>query len=429
MGKEEKKRYRQILSVAEFLAEISPEPIKNSDQICRLLDEAVAVNVPLRLRNQDYGEIDAIKAKEIYANLNERDKQEILKKVNKEIYKNIRDYNAGDAIEDRLDKYGKSKDIEVEIVEFVEYNKNSIGIKAQIGGNMYLFNFDGNIEELEEYLKELVDVEASDKIKCPFCGTEYIRSAVTQYVEQCVCGAVVVTERDRDARGIMSHESSKLWEAGCQALRIPKPKNLEYIFIDEYFTNVKYAGHGTTTFRTWFYKTPWEKDPAFEERAKRGIVVTRRENDRNTLENYGEYRGYPVRVDVYFPESGRKIDNAEIFIDLGFHGFPDITELDICHECQECTLNYNGDIFGVLFDRLVNLFNLLDIPGSPMPDGGYDALIGIDITLGGIIDGDFSRLDEVINHFEDISQEYKKFVEETARKCPKLRKNGGSSNG
>ncbi|HDL14566.1 MAG TPA: hypothetical protein ENH28_00155 [Euryarchaeota archaeon] len=417
------------MSVAEFLAEISPEPIENSDQICRLLDEAVAVNVPLRLRNQDYGEIDAIKAKEIYASLNERDKQEILKKVNKEIYKNIGGYNAGDAIEDRLDKYGKSKDIEVEIVDFVEYNKNSIGIKVYIGGNMYLFNFDGNIEELEEYLKELVDVEASDKIKCPFCGTEYVRSALTRYVEQCVCGAVVVTERARDAKGIVSHESSKLWEAGCQALRIPKPKNWEFIFIDEYFTNVRYAGHGTTTFRTWFCKTPWEKDPAFEERAKRGIVVTRRENDRETLENYGEYRGYPVRVDVYLPLIGRKIDNAGILVDLGFHGFPDITKLDVCNECQECTLYYDDDICGVLFDRFNNLFQLLGIPATPMPDGGYDALIETDITLGGIIEGDFSSLDKVIDHFEDILQEYKKIVEEIARKCPELRKNGGSLHG
>lgn len=426
MGKEEKKRYLQILSVVEFLVEISQEPIKNSDQIFMLLDEAIAVNVPLRLENQDYGEIDAIKAKEIYVNLNERDKHNILKKINKEIYKKIRDYNAGEVLEYRLDKYGRSKDIEVEIVDFEESNKDSIGIKVHIGGNMYLFNFDGNIEELEEYLEELVDVEASDKIKCPFCGTEYVRSAVTRYVEQCACGAVVVAERERYAGGIMSHESSKLWEAGCQALRISKPKNLEFIFIDEYFTNIKYAGHGTTTFRTWFYKTPWEKDPTFEERAKRGIVVTRREKNRNTMENYGEYRGYPVRVDVYYPESGITIDNTDIFIDLGFHGFSDITELDICDECQECTLNYNGDIFGVLFDRLVGLFTLLDIPASPMPDGGYDALIQTDITLGGIIDGDFSSLDEVINHVEDISQEYKTFVEETAKKCPKLRKNGGS---
>lgn len=81
--------------------------------------------------------------------------KENIKKLEKEYIKMICDYF--------------NDNIYVELIEFVLYNINLFGIKIRIYEDMYLFEYNGTIDELIEDLDKNVKMKDDDFGECPFC--------------------------------------------------------------------------------------------------------------------------------------------------------------------------------------------------------------------------------------------------------------------
>ena len=147
---------------------------------------------------------------------------------------------------DILTKKFPEEDIDLD--EFVLWDKNNYGIKIYMCGEAYLFDFEGTINELAEGLIEEIEAHLDDKVACPYCEYEQprhhwkIRSKHPQDPrrgDDCPCGAITFRERSKpsDIRkqmkelGAIEAKSSddewSLWfyKEGTEPINPPKPES------------------------------------------------------------------------------------------------------------------------------------------------------------------------------------------------------------
>lgn len=198
--------------------------------------------------------------------LNDGEIKLCIKKINKEFFKDRNNSSRADELEEYLNEIGLPYGIQSDIIELdvrkFHGSDKYFGIKIQIGANVYLFEFTGTDDEFREILKDEVDAQIKDIIKCPFCKTQYIRALIIEKsvcddIHECQCGARIIIEDHYyfDGNEKYSHEYEDLWKEACEHTGI---RRLKSKYIDEVFGNIKYMGRGASNSRMWFLLYPWE---------------------------------------------------------------------------------------------------------------------------------------------------------------------------
>jgi len=121
--------------------------------------------------------------------LTEEEKRSLLQNVNARIDKKTTDYDLGVELEKYLNDIGLKYGIDCTVDEFERVGKDYFGIKIFIGERGILGWFDGTLEELKAALVEELELEAMDKVTCPFCGRKIVRYVAMNKLKNCDCGA------------------------------------------------------------------------------------------------------------------------------------------------------------------------------------------------------------------------------------------------
>ncbi|MHA1865943.1 MAG: hypothetical protein ACTSVB_04975 [Candidatus Heimdallarchaeaceae archaeon] len=182
-----------------------------------------------------------------------------LNQLRKLSYKKEKEWQMAKQLEYQLNKKGESYGIKTCIIDFARWAKNVYGVKIEIGTNVYLFDFEGTLEELKETLEKEIELIGQDIIECPFCKKSYQRQFIIDN-PKCSCGTEFITESifymgERN----VSFEIKDLWDEACQQTKLKKPKDWSHRHIDDYFENIYYLGKGTVGSRMWALKRPWVK--------------------------------------------------------------------------------------------------------------------------------------------------------------------------
>lgn len=254
-----RERKKLINAASEFIVAFCPGEYKSREELLSALEELKKSRVGMVLEYWDGGRFRGVGVEEVVKFISEASDatvKEVLERVNKKVKKEEYEWEVARQLEERLNK-DAPPGLEIEIHDLTQLMKDYWGIKVTVGANTYLFEFEGSIDELAKALLELRKEQEKDYVTCPFCGAKYLRAFAMEYLKECSCGARVVVETARDCTGL-SPELESLWEEGCSALGIPLPENWYRIHIDDFFANVKYAGKGTTSWRMWFVKKPWQ---------------------------------------------------------------------------------------------------------------------------------------------------------------------------
>lgn len=142
--------------------------------------------------------------------LTEEEKISLLKSVNARIEKNTTDYARGTELEKYLNDIGLKYGIDCTVDEFERVSKNYFGIKIFIGGRDILGWFDGTLEELKAALVKELELEAMDKVTCPFCGKKIVRYVAMNKLKYCDCGAKIEIANYSVTEGNVTHMKSDI---------------------------------------------------------------------------------------------------------------------------------------------------------------------------------------------------------------------------
>ncbi|MEG9194752.1 MAG: hypothetical protein V6S10_05460 [Candidatus Methanoglobus sp.] len=249
-----RKRKRMINTVVDFITDLCPKEFNSREELLSALEEIEKSGFQVSYSSEE--EVDLYDVIDFISNASEETVREILRKVNRNLRKMEDEWEIAKQLEERLNK-DAPVGLETEIHSFTRFERNFWGIKVTVGVNTYLFWFEGTLEELAEVLLEERKKQEKDVVKCPFCGEAHLRAYAMKYLDRCSCGARIVHETARDTSG-WSPELEMLWHEGCSTLGIPVPMEWRRVHIDKFFENVKYAGKGTTGWRMWFVKEPWQ---------------------------------------------------------------------------------------------------------------------------------------------------------------------------
>jgi hypothetical protein len=254
-----RERKMLINAASEFIVAFCPREYKSREDLLSALEELKKSEVSMVIEHWDGGRFREVGVKEVAKFISEASDEtvkEVLERVNKKVKKEEYEWKVAKQLEERLNK-DAPPGLEIEIHDLTQLMKGYWGIKVTVGANTHLFEFEGSIDELAEVLLELRKEQEKDYVMCPFCRAKYLRAFAMKYLKECSCSARVVVETAHDCTGL-SPELERLWEEGCSALGIPLPEDWYRIHIDDFFANVKYAGKGTTSWRMWFVKKPWQ---------------------------------------------------------------------------------------------------------------------------------------------------------------------------
>lgn len=80
---------------------------------------------------------------------------------------------------------------DIMLIDFAVYSKNYFGIKVQVLDNVYLFDFDGTVNELAKELIYDYKTLSKHKIYCPYCKEEI---KTHEYETSCKCGINIMYE-------------------------------------------------------------------------------------------------------------------------------------------------------------------------------------------------------------------------------------------
>ncbi len=251
------KRKRMINTVVDFITDLCPKEFNSREELLSALKELEKSEFQVSYFGHSLDEkVDLHDVIDFISNASEETVREILRKVNKNLRKMNEEWEIAKQLEERLNK-DAPVGLETEIHGFTRFERDFWGIKVTVGANTYLFWFEGTLDELAEVLLEERRKQEKDIVKCPFCGEPHLRAYAMKYLDRCSCGARIVRETMRDTTG-WSRELEMLWHEGCSTLGIPVPMEWREIHIDKFFENVKYVGKGTTNWRMWFVKEPWQ---------------------------------------------------------------------------------------------------------------------------------------------------------------------------
>jgi len=135
-------------------------------------------------------DIDKESIIKIMKTFTEQEKESILRNVNARIAKRDDDY-----------RLGNEYDIDCYIDDFECINKHFFSIKIFIGDRLILTFFNGTFLELREALVKEIELEAEDKVTCPFCGRDIVRYVAMNVIKNCDCGAKIVVSNYGVTRG------------------------------------------------------------------------------------------------------------------------------------------------------------------------------------------------------------------------------------
>ncbi len=135
----------------------------------------------------------------------EQEKASILDDVNARIDKRDEDYKLGNELEKYLNDFGDKYGIDCYIDEFERVNKHCFLIKIYIGNRGILTSFNGTFLELRAALVKEIELEAGDKVTCPFCGRKIIRYVAMNVIKNCYCGAKIVVSNYRVTKGNVTY--------------------------------------------------------------------------------------------------------------------------------------------------------------------------------------------------------------------------------
>jgi hypothetical protein len=145
------------------------------------------------------------------------------------------------------------KDFDIDIIELVKHNKNCFGIKVQILDQVYLFTFEGTLNELSKNLINEYNELSKHKIFCPYCNEEI---KPHEFESLCKCGINIIHEvskpneisylvEESGGKEAIKHNGWKVWFLDDKSM-----KKFEYIKtntkkyfnkkFDEYIKNNKY---------------------------------------------------------------------------------------------------------------------------------------------------------------------------------------------
>lgn len=131
----------------------------------------------------------------------EEEKISILHDVNEKIAKRDKDYELGNELEKYLKDIGEKYGIDCYIDDFECVNKHYYLIKVIIGNRGILTDFNGTFLELRSALAKEIELEAGDKVTCPYCGRKIIRFVAMNIIKKCDCGARIVVSNYSVTKG------------------------------------------------------------------------------------------------------------------------------------------------------------------------------------------------------------------------------------
>jgi len=149
--------------------------------------------------------IDNESVKGFIETLTEEEKRSLLRSVNRRIDVKTTDYARGTELEKYLNDIGLKYGIDCTVDEFERVGKDYFGIKIFIGDRGILDWFDGTIEELKAALVEELELEAKDKVTCPFCGRKIVRYVAMNKLKYCDCGAKIEIANYSVNKGNVTH--------------------------------------------------------------------------------------------------------------------------------------------------------------------------------------------------------------------------------
>ena len=137
------------------------------------------------------------------------EKESLLQNVNARISKKDAYYKLGEELEKYLSDAGLEYGIDYTVADFECINKNFFWFKVYIGDRRILDSFEGTLEELKETLLKELELEARNKVTCPFCGRKIVRYVAMNKLKNCECGARIEITNYTEARGSTIHMKRK----------------------------------------------------------------------------------------------------------------------------------------------------------------------------------------------------------------------------
>ncbi|MCL4453286.1 MAG: hypothetical protein M1317_04195 [Candidatus Thermoplasmatota archaeon] len=137
----------------------------------------------------------------IMKTLTEQEKSDVLRDVNARIDKRDADNKLGNELEKYLKDIGGKYGIDCYIDEFECVNKHYYLIKVYIGNRGILSDFNGTFLELRDALAKEIELEAEDKVTCPYCGRKIVRFVAMNVIKNCECGARIVVSNYSVTKG------------------------------------------------------------------------------------------------------------------------------------------------------------------------------------------------------------------------------------
>ena len=132
--------------------------------------------------------IDRENIVEMMKALTEKEKSEIVTNVNARIDQGDADNKLGNELEKYLKDIGGKYGIDCYIDEFECVNKHYYLIKVYIGDRGILSDFNGTFLELRDALAKEIELEAGDKVTCPYCKRQIVRYVAMSVIKNCECG-------------------------------------------------------------------------------------------------------------------------------------------------------------------------------------------------------------------------------------------------
>ena len=167
-----------------------------------------------------------------------------------------------------LDKFqAKYPDEFINLIEFISFHNDNYGIKIHFGGQTYLFDFSGTIDELVDAMSEEMELHLGDMVHCPYCNQEKSRHHWHDRTI-CDCGAEIVMDTSKEHKTTDKNRSK--WVGDAEEL-IGRSKQY------------KSVGKSSSGYGMWFKKP----DPNF---TLNGTL----ENRKHNFANYLRYRQLKV---------------------------------------------------------------------------------------------------------------------------------------
>ncbi|MBS7617915.1 hypothetical protein KEJ25_04820, partial [Candidatus Bathyarchaeota archaeon] len=182
-----RRRREMIKAVSDFIAERCMRTVTDRQSILQALEELKGPpDITVFYVCDEWVSLDLERVKKFIAEASEATISEIVERVNKRVSQMEREAELAKQLEERLNQ-GAPPGVDSEVIELSHPAKDFWGVKARVGANTYLFDFEGTFEELVQELLHVREEQERDIVTCPFCGAWYIRAFAIRYLRGCPC--------------------------------------------------------------------------------------------------------------------------------------------------------------------------------------------------------------------------------------------------